>query len=169
MLKVLAAVLAVLSAVISITVYSSTLPAVQKQAADNAEKIEQIESTIENIPTEEKNLYLHKLSLSHTATTSKNFTCNIYLQVINNSNEQLTLEYLKNYNPKIATGYVYLTSNNYYIQIAYLETSRDNYPYPGAKSYLYIYYFTSVQSSSTPTNVSDETENFSLTDTVKQL
>ena len=100
MWKTIAVVMSIISSIIAITIYSTTLPDTQKQVEDNAAAIEQIQSAVENIP-EEKNLYLHKLSLSHTATTSKNFSCNIYLQVINDSNEQLTLEYLKNYNPKV--------------------------------------------------------------------
>jgi len=64
MLKVLSAVLSVLSAAISITIYTATLPAVQKQAADNAAAIEQIQSAIENIP-EEKKLYKHKIQVAN--------------------------------------------------------------------------------------------------------
>lgn len=81
MLKVLAAVLAVLSAAISITLYSTTIPAIQKQAADNAAAIEQIESAVENIPTEKK-LYLHRVGISKSYTQ-------IYVQIYNDNNTQI--------------------------------------------------------------------------------
>ena len=64
MLKVLAAVLAVLSAVISITLYSTTIPAIQKQAEDNAEAIEQLQNGGGGSGGGGSNLYLHTFQYS---------------------------------------------------------------------------------------------------------
>jgi hypothetical protein len=106
MLKVLASVLAILSAAISITLYSTTIPAVQKQAEDNAAAIETLGGSVSDnaaaietlggsvsdnaaaIETlEGKHLYEHTITFYSGPAYSKIFNCTF--TVITNYNTVL--------------------------------------------------------------------------------
>lgn len=117
MLKVLAAVLAVLSAIISISIYTATLPAVQKQAADNAAAIEQnaadikdvdenvtsVDNSVEGLNTrletlEEKHIYLHEIYFAYNFSSGTyNNQTRTYTTIINDSNTQFNFNSLKTY------------------------------------------------------------------------
>lgn len=89
MLKVLAAVLAVLSAVISITIYSTTLPDLQKQVEDNASKIEQLSGAESSI----KDIYF-VISGNYTSGAPTFYSTELHYYVDNNINN---LEELKEF------------------------------------------------------------------------
>lgn len=128
MLKVLAAVLAVLSAIISITIYTSMLPDVQKQAADNSATIEENAEAIQTL--ENIKLYEHHIKLYSNSIM-------IYLQIVSQTetySADSLIEYFVNngftnqdntirasgrvYPPTVVSAVavygVYVSNNNFY-------------------------------------------------------
>ena len=90
MLKVIATVAAIISSFIAITLYTATIPDVQKQVADNAEAIEQLQSGAEN---RGKDIYF-VVSGNYTSGAPTFYSTELHYYVDNNIDN---LEDLKEY------------------------------------------------------------------------
>lgn len=153
-MKIIAFIAAILSAATVATLAFTTVPSIQKQAADNAEKIEQIESAVENIPTEEKILYRHDVTISKTADSIM-----VYLTIYGYSNEKInTLDKLKavlmsSYNTGSYEQYICVSGRvgNYIPYALFIS----NGGYPGATTEIKINYPTTSLSIDNTYSVSD--------------
>ena len=103
MWKTIVVVMFIISSIIAITIYSTTLPDTQKQIEDNTAAIEQIESAVENIPS--KDIYF-VINGNYTSGAPTYYSTELHYFINNNvDNIEDLKEYLK-YNSVFLAYYV---------------------------------------------------------------